>query len=587
MVNNSWRITGLRVRAGSTDILNGIDASLDYGTISLLIGPNGAGKTTLLETIAGLRRVEEGTITLGGLPLIQGRRVNRDVLLRTGISFQQSSSQWFLPTVAEEFRYSLRPYRLAAKEPALHERMMKALEAAGLEASLPFLTRDPRTLSGGQQKRLALAMLLATEPEWLLLDEPTAGLDMAGVTQLRSILSAHRARGGGALIVTHDIEALLPLADTVIIVEAGRIRAIRTAIEHAKIIGTAESCMPQPLAVARQLRESGIEVHGGGPPWAAPRELATALASKLHGNQTCTASSEKLYITKNETSLDEHSMESFVPPAEPSQAAKVIPDRGRSMWRSFWWPSAPVRDDRYDPRAIIVSYYLFATGALLQQSWYGLLAVTLIAYLFVWRPLSSAIAPWRGAVVMYIRMIMIFVLFAGININPLSFSVDAALITGFRLSKLFVIMVTGLPITAMVTPLRLQRALEQTFGWLERFRVPVRQAALTIALIFRFVPMLINEWDRFVRIALARGKLATRPGRLPARMIYTVLAPFLHGMLRSADELTNALEARGFGRVGITPTRALILRWTKADYIMVVLFTLLFAFMFMLQTVVS
>ncbi|WP_127531716.1 ATP-binding cassette domain-containing protein [Paenibacillus kobensis] len=586
-MGSSWRLDGVTVRSGSKDILRGIDASFEQGTITLLIGPNGAGKTTLLETVAGLRPAEEGTVSLGELLVKNGRRMNREVLLRTGISFQQSSSQWFLPTVAEEFRYSLRPYRLEEKKAAVHERMLAALEAAGLDHPQTLLSRDPKSLSGGQQKRLALAMLLATEPDWLLLDEPTAGLDLAGVNQLASILLAHRERGGGALIVTHDIEALLPLADSVVIIEAGRIRAVRTAAEHAAVIRAMEApSMPQPLALARQLHEAGFEPSGTSSPWATPRELAAALATKLRGAETSADASSVMKL---------HGIASEPPQAEQEAAGQALPSvrqqpypsqselvRRPGKLRSWLWPSAAVRDDRFDPRAIIVCYYLFGTGALLQQSWYGLLAVSILAYAFVWRPLGSAIAPWRGAVLMYMRMILVFVLFAGIQVSPFGFDVEAALITGFRLSKLLVVMVTGLPITAMVTPLRLQRALEQTFGWMERVRVPVRQAALTVALIFRFVPMLMQEWERFVRIALARGKSAAKPGKLPARMLYAVLAPFLHGMLRSADELTNALEARGFGRVESKPTRALVLKWSREDYFIVALFIVWFGFMYLL-----
>jgi len=581
-MGSSWRLTGVTVRSGRADILSEVDALFEQRSITLLIGPNGAGKTTLLETIAGLRAPEEGAIALGELPLWQGRKPSREALLRTGISFQQSSSQWFLQSVAEEFRYSLRPYRLENKEPIVRERMLTALEAAGLDDP-QLLNRDPRTLSGGQQKRLALAMLLATKPEWLLLDEPTAGLDRAGINILAQILTRHREGGGGAIIVTHDIEALLPLADQVVLIESGRVRAVRTAAEHAAALrDEAAPSMPQPLALARQLREAGFMPPQASSPWPAPRELAAALASRLRGDETEAAAGAEPGGSAEEPQPQSEAALAMAATEQTSGSGKIVSGLGRGRLRSVLWPAAAVRDDRFDPRAIVVSYYLFGTGVLLQQSWYGLLIVSALAYALVWRPLWTAIAPWRGAVMLYIRMIVVFVLFAGANVSPLGFSVDVALSAGFRLSKLLVVMVTGLPIAAMVTPLRLQRALEQAFGWMERLRVPVKQAALTVALIFRFVPMLMQEWERFVRIAMARGKSATKPGRLPVRMLYAVLAPFLLGMLRGADEITNALEARGFGRAGGKTTRALVLRWSAADYVMVGLFAVLFGVMYLL-----
>jgi energy-coupling factor transport system ATP-binding protein len=155
--------------------------------------------------------------------------------------------------------------------------------------------------------------------------------------------------------------------------------------------------------------------------------------------------------------------------------------------------------------------------------------------------------------------------------------------TGFRLSKLFVVMVTGLPIAALVTPIRLQRAIEQSFGWLRRVKLPIEALALTVALIFRFLPMIKQEWDRFVRIAHARGKSISRPGKLPARMLYAIMAPFMLAMLRGADEMTDALEARGYGRVGGSkPTRGIVLRWSITDSKLVALFGILFVTLYWL-----
>ncbi|WP_284239308.1 energy-coupling factor ABC transporter ATP-binding protein, partial [Paenibacillus glycanilyticus] len=226
-MTGDWKLEDVSVMATNEPnkkLLDGINLSFRKGTITLLVGHNGSGKSTLLETMAGLRRIAGGRIKNGDEPLwlTKGRkpRLNKPIVMKTGIALQQSESQWFASTVKEEFDYSLKPYGIADAEK--ERRMASAMERAGL--SMELLERDPWTLSGGQQRRLAMACLLACEPEWLLLDEPTAGLDADGIRRLCAMLDAHRAAGRGAVVATHDLDALLPLADEVAVVTGGSVR---------------------------------------------------------------------------------------------------------------------------------------------------------------------------------------------------------------------------------------------------------------------------------------------------------------------------------------------------------------------------
>ncbi|EFM13148.1 ABC transporter related protein [Paenibacillus curdlanolyticus YK9] len=648
---NEWHIEGLHVFVNGLHVLRGANASFAPGTITLMIGRNGAGKSTLLESMAGLRRSSQGTIVLGAEPLWNGKKPNRAVLLQTGIAVQQSASQWFLPTVEAEFRYTLKPYRHLHDAGAIEQAIASALRSVGLPADL--LSRDPRILSGGQQKRLAIAMLIVSKPSWLLLDEPTAGLDKEGTLQLCEALQAHRAAGGGAVIVTHDLEALLPLADAVIAIEDGiateamapeawaEAQLIRAGIEaaggeqarwaagaavqgserngagageaaresereearagaaareserdgagagaaareserdgagagaaaqggasaHISASDAARSgtgaaarprVLPLPLQAAAQLRAAGFAVPAGAP-WALPQALAEALAPALTARRIAAA------VAAGESA-----------PAAGRHAAKAAPQpEPPHCAPARRHPAGPRhRSARLDPRAIILAYMVFASAVLLQQTWPGLLAATALASLFVWLPLRAAIAPWRRAIVLYAQMVAILVIIGGVSFAPFGFHLTAALNTGFNLSQLLVVMVLGLPMSALMTPLRLQRALEQTFGWLEHLRIPIAKLALTVALIFRFIPMLSSEWERFARIAQARGKLAAQPGKVPMRMMVAVLAPFLLAMLRDAEQMTEALEARGYGRIDRKPTRGLVVRWSRSDtYILLI-----------------
>ncbi|MDQ8733271.1 ABC transporter ATP-binding protein, partial [Paenibacillus sp. LHD-38] len=237
-MKSDWKLTGVSVVAEGNDkkeLLKDINMFINAGEITLLIGCNGAGKSTLLETMAGIRKVEEGNIELGDEDLwIKGKRrkqINRNVALKYGIAMQSSESQWFAATVRDELLYSLKPYGL--DEASAVKRIEHALAEVGLP--LETMERDPWTLSGGQQRRLSIACLLACQPEWLLLDEPTAGLDAVGIRRLYAVLEAHRAAGRGAVVATHDLDALLPLADAVAVVSGGTVRAAApaAAIAHA------------------------------------------------------------------------------------------------------------------------------------------------------------------------------------------------------------------------------------------------------------------------------------------------------------------------------------------------------------------
>ncbi|MBD2870651.1 ABC transporter ATP-binding protein, partial [Paenibacillus arenilitoris] len=227
-----WKLEGVTVAADGDkkrQLLRGVRATFRPGQITLLVGRNGSGKSTLLETMAGLRPLEAGTIAVGENPLWLRRdgrgKLNREAILKVGIAMQHSESQWFAATVREELLYSLRPYGL--KDAEADRRIAAALSEVGLETSL--LERDPWTLSGGQQRRLSLACLLACGPEWLLLDEPTAGLDAVGISRLCAALQAHRAAGRGAVVATHDLDALLPLADAVAVIGGGQVREAAAA----------------------------------------------------------------------------------------------------------------------------------------------------------------------------------------------------------------------------------------------------------------------------------------------------------------------------------------------------------------------
>ncbi|WP_317981932.1 energy-coupling factor transporter transmembrane component T [Paenibacillus glycanilyticus] len=212
---------------------------------------------------------------------------------------------------------------------------------------------------------------------------------------------------------------------------------------------------------------------------------------------------------------------------------------------------------------------MIATTILLQHSWAGL-AVAAALSLAVLIPLRAQIRPWMKAIRAYVIMTAVIAIISGVHFAPFSFDWEAALQTIQRFSGLLLVMMLGLPLMGLVTPLRVQRSLEQTFGWLSRFNVPVMSIALTVTLIFRFIPLLAGEWERYVKIAHARGKVTTAAGSLPFRMLLPAMVPYIRSLLRMAEQMADALEARGIGHPLAMPTQGLRLKFSREDIVIVI-----------------
>lgn len=178
-------------------ILKGLNLELPPQQLGLIIGPSGSGKSTLLEILAGLARKTSGSICW------RQQDLNRDELQQLGgLVFQFPERHFCTGSILEELRLG---------HPELSkERIDEALRAVGLDQMSP--QTPPHALSGGQQRRLALAVQLIRQPYLLLLDEPTAGLDWSMRQQLVTLLS-HLKKQWSLLIVTHDASELVGIAD--------------------------------------------------------------------------------------------------------------------------------------------------------------------------------------------------------------------------------------------------------------------------------------------------------------------------------------------------------------------------------------
>jgi cobalt/nickel transport system ATP-binding protein len=195
-------------------VLTGVDFALRPGDRVALVGDNGAGKSTLLHLLVGLHQAAAGEVIAFGL----GRRREadfREVRARVGLLFQEADDQLFCPTVLEDVAFG--PLNLGRTQAQAREIAVQTLGRLGLAG---FADRVTHRLSSGERRLVALATVLAMEPEVLLLDEPTSGLDEA--TQVR--MTAHLAGLPQAMvIVSHDRGFLGRLANRAVLLSSGRL----------------------------------------------------------------------------------------------------------------------------------------------------------------------------------------------------------------------------------------------------------------------------------------------------------------------------------------------------------------------------
>lgn len=206
-----------RYRDG-TRALQGVTLSIHRGSRVALLGPNGAGKSTLLLHFNGIYRLQGGSLRVLGQDVI--RAETAWLRSQVGLVFQDPDNQIFAPTVADDVAFG--PLNLGLEREEVGRRVQASLRAVGLE-DLAF--KSPHHLSFGQKKRVAIAGVLAMEPEIIVLDEPMAFLDPQGQEEVLDILDRLHRRDKTVIMATHDVDLAAEWADTVIILQQGRVLA--------------------------------------------------------------------------------------------------------------------------------------------------------------------------------------------------------------------------------------------------------------------------------------------------------------------------------------------------------------------------
>lgn len=215
---------------GSRKVVHDVSISVKKGEVVGLLGPNGAGKTTSFYMIVGLVRADGGSITIDGQPVAHLPIHRRS---RLGLSYlPQEASIFRKLNVEDNVRAVLELQRDEAGQPLQHDEIEKRLTSLLQELRVDHLRASPSVaLSGGERRRVEIARALATNPRFILLDEPFAGIDPIAVIEIQRIIGFLKNRGMGVLITDHNVRETLGICDHACIISDGRVLAQGTPLE--------------------------------------------------------------------------------------------------------------------------------------------------------------------------------------------------------------------------------------------------------------------------------------------------------------------------------------------------------------------
>ncbi|MDD2207383.1 MAG: ATP-binding cassette domain-containing protein [Aminobacterium sp.] len=242
-----------------TVALKDISLQTEKGQWLSIVGHTGSGKSTLAQHLNALIVPEKGEVVVENMVARSGSSDLRKIRHLVGLVFQYPEQQLFAETVFEEVAFA--PRNWGVPEDELQGVVERSLLEVGL--SLDFLDRNPFQLSGGEKRRIALASVLAADPAYVVLDEPTAGLDATGRKELVRLLLAQKDKGRGIVFVTHDLEIALMASDSILVLEGGREvvqgppKRIVEELSQRPVRGL---CLPQVLELAVTLNQKNWSV---------------------------------------------------------------------------------------------------------------------------------------------------------------------------------------------------------------------------------------------------------------------------------------------------------------------------------------
>lgn len=551
----------------NADVLNDISLSVPSGRVTLIAGRSGAGKTTLACLAAGLTKAQSGSVLLGGTAPVPGE---------VALAFQNPEQQLFLETVGHELAFA--PRNLGCSEDEVARRVSEAASQLEIKELLPS---DPFCLSGGQARRVALASILTLNPRAVVLDEPTAGLDAPARSALHRLVQDIACKGLPVLVVSHDLEEWLAIADQVILLADGTIAwqgtpgALASDIDAFARAGLEppESWQLRELLVQAGKRDSA-GVNGVVPVETAAQGQEAGTARDPEGSATqepegSVARDSKSTAAQGPKATAARELKGVATQEPSSHGPKVAAKPGRK-------DAAERGLEGVDAR-VKVTLLLVATAALFAARAPWALAMWAMLCLLVLR--ASGIG--GKAVARALKPVaLLFAFIVCANLVSCDGSADVAIAGSVGIStvgaaraatavaRIIMLVCLALSVAASTTPTKLAQACTSLMRPLGHIGVPIEDVGLVLSMALRFIPVVSEEAGRIRLAQRARGVNFDEGSVLRrVRAWAAVLTPLVVGLFRRADRVAESMDARCYGqrssgkhrRVPLQPADKLVL----------------------------
>lgn len=551
----------------NAEVLNDISLSVPSGRVTLIAGRSGAGKTTLACLAAGLTKAQSGSVLLGGTAPVPGE---------VALAFQNPEQQLFLETVEHELAFA--PRNLGCSEDEVARRVSEAASQLEIKELLPSY---PFCLSGGQARRVALASILTLSPRAVVLDEPTAGLDAPARAALHRLVRDIACKGLPVLVVSHDLEEWLAIADQVILLADGTIAwqgtpdALASDIDAFARAGLEppESWQLRELLVQAEKRDSA-GVNGVVPVETAAQGQEAGTARGPEGSAT--------QEPEGSVARDSKSTAAQGPKATATRELKGVATQEPSSHGSEV-AAKPGRKDAagrglegVDARVKVI-LLLVATAALFAARAPWALAMWAMLCLLVLR--ASGIG--GKAVARALKPVaLLFAFIVCANLVSCDGSADVAIAGSVGIStvgaaraatavaRIIMLVCLALSVAASTTPTKLAHACTSLMRPLGHIGVPIEDVGLVLSMALRFIPVVSEEAGRIRLAQRARGVNFDEGSVLRrVRAWAAVLTPLVVGLFRRADRVAESMDARCYGqrssgkhrRVPLQPADKLVL----------------------------
>lgn len=543
----------------NADVLNDISLSVPSGRVTLIAGRSGAGKTTLACLAAGLTKAQSGSVLLGGTAPVPGE---------VALAFQNPEQQLFLETVEHELAFA--PRNLGCSEDEVARRVSEAASQLEIKELLPS---DPFCLSGGQARRVALASILTLNPRAVVFDEPTAGLDAPARAALHRLVQDIACKGLPVLVVSHDLEEWLAIADQVVLLADGTIAwkgtpgALASDIDAFVRAGLEppESWQLRELLAQAEKRDSA-GVNGAT---SANRVAQGQEAAAAWGPEGSVAQGPEGLAAQGPKATAARELKGVATQEPSSHGSEVAAKPGRK-------DAAGRGLEGVDARVKVI-LLLVATAALFAARAPWALAMWAMLCLLVLR--ASGIG--GKAVARALKPVaLLFAFIVCANLVSCDGSADVAIAGSVGIStvgaaraatavaRIIMLVCLALSVAASTTPTKLAHACTSLMRPLGHIGVPIEDVGLVLSMALRFIPVVSEEAGRIRLAQRARGvNFDERSVLRRVRAWAAVLTPLVVGLFRRADRVAESMDARCYGqrssgkhrRVPLQPADKLVL----------------------------